>query len=189
MTWAPDYVEVDELKAWRRISDTVDDAELSLAITAASRAIDRATGRQFGQVDTPDARTYTARRLPGGWTIDVDDLGDVTGLELVDDAAVTLTGYTLGPRNALATGRVYTRAVLAAAAGSVTVTGLWGWAAVPDTVKLATLLQASRFMARRDSPFGVAGSPDQGTELRLLARVDPDVELMLRPYRRAAVVA
>ena len=48
----------------------------------------------------------------------------------------------------------------------------------------ATLLQASRLAARRDSPFGVAGSPDAGSEMRLLARVDPDVAVALEPYRR-----
>jgi hypothetical protein len=66
----------------------------------------------------------------------------------------------------------------------VQVTATWGWTAVPATIKKATLLQASRFYKRRDAPFGVAGSPDMGSEMRLLAKVDPDVEVMLGDYRR-----
>jgi hypothetical protein len=46
-------------------------------------------------------------------------------------------------------------------------------------VEQATLLQASRFHARRFSPYGVAGSPELGSELRLLAKLDADVELAL----------
>ena len=64
------------------------------------------------------------------------------------------------------------------------VTARWGWAAVPSTIKQATLLQASRLLARRDAPFGIAGSPDVGSEIRLLARVDPDVAVAVAPYRR-----
>jgi len=52
----------------------------------------------------------------------------------------------------------------------------------------ACLLQSSRIAARRDSPFGVAGSPETGSELRLLDRVDPDVAVTLSRYRRRAWV-
>ena len=48
----------------------------------------------------------------------------------------------------------------------------------------AAQLQSSRIYARRATPFGVAGSPEGGI-VRLLSRLDPDVELMLRPYRVA----
>jgi hypothetical protein len=61
----------------------------------------------------------------------------------------------------------------------VTISAVWGWDEVPTTVEQATLLQASRFHARRFSPYGVAGSPEAGSEMRLLAKLDPDVELAL----------
>ena len=62
----------------------------------------------------------------------------------------------------------------------VAVTAKWGYAAVvPDAVKLACLLQASRWFARRNSPYGIAGSPEMGSELRLLAKLDADVAVML----------
>ena len=70
-------------------------------------------------------------------------------------------------------------------ARELAITGLWGWPAVPTSVKVATLLQASRFAIRRDSPYGIAGSPSEGSELRLLAAVDPDVKVAIgKKYRR-----
>jgi len=48
---------------------------------------------------------------------------------------------------------------------------------------MATLIQASRLFVRRQSPFGIAGSPDLGT-VRLSSRVDADVEALLRPFRK-----
>lgn len=49
----------------------------------------------------------------------------------------------------------------------------------PASVKLATMIQGSRWAKRRDSPFGIAGSPEMGNEMRLLARIDPDVAVLL----------
>jgi hypothetical protein len=46
------------------------------------------------------------------------------------------------------------------------------------------LLQASRLDFRRVAPAGVAGSPETGSEVRLLARVDPDVAVSLKDYIR-----
>lgn len=197
MSWAPDYATLQELKDFVRIIDLDDDVQLSLAITAASRAVDRATGRQFGLVAAPEARYFTAfyNAVECLWSVDVDDVMIVTGFEVASDNggddsfSTSLTSYTLLPRNAVVKGRPYTR--LRFTSGTPTdqpdatrVTARWGWSAVPDTIKQATLLQASRFFARRNSPFGVAGSPDQGTELRLLAKVDPDVQVMLSSYVR-----
>jgi hypothetical protein len=49
-------------------------------------------------------------------------------------------------------------------------------------------MQASRIFSRRQSPFGIAGSPDLGT-VRLSARLDADVEALLRPFRKLDGVA
>lgn len=193
MAWAPDYVTTADLKSYLRISDTVDDAELAFAISAASRAVDRATNRQFGLVAAPQARTYTARWDNGRrrWVVDIDDLQTVVGLTIATDAG-TITGYTLQPGNAEFEGFPWTRLVVETTSavqpngdeGGVTVTGRFGWTTVPLAIEQATLLQASRFFKRRDAPFGVAGSPELGSELRLLAKVDPDVAVAVGPYQR-----
>lgn len=195
MAWAPDYITLPQLKAWERIADAVDDVELAVAITAASRAIDEHCNRQFGRVAAPEARVYTARPNydRGVWVVDIDDLDDATGLTVtVGGNALAPGSYTLEPVNAVLEGKAWTRLVVASSS-AVQPTGAdneiigtvrWGWTATPPTVTLAARLQSSRFAARRQSPYGVAGSPQDGSELRLLARVDPDVGVSLRGYRR-----
>lgn len=199
MAWAPAYVSTAELKSYLNIGDTVDDTELDFAIEAASRAIDQDANRQFGQADVAEERFYTGRwdRLRCRWVVDIDDLADITDLDIqvqdvdgVDLGAVDL--YALEPRNGPAKGRPYELLVVnpnaaytpTGLADEVAITALWGWASVPGAIKQATLLQASRLFARRTSPYGIAGSPDLGSELRLLARLDVDVAVSLRGYRR-----
>lgn len=202
MAWAPSYATAEELAAFVRIpeGDFQDEEQLELAIAAASRAIDRAAGRQFGKVDAPEARIYTARysHTRDRWMVAIDDLMTTDGLEVRFDAAgdetysVEITGFGLRPANAHLVDRPWEEIVIrpgsstavTAAESAVQVTAKWGWAAVPDAVKEACLLQASRLLARRDSPYGVAGSPETGGELRLLAKVDPDVEVALAPFKR-----
>jgi hypothetical protein len=46
----------------------------------------------------------------------------------------------------------------------------------------ATQLQCGRIFNRRNTPFGIAGTLETG-QMRLLSRLDPDVEQLVRPYR------
>jgi hypothetical protein len=127
--------------------------------------------------------------------VDTDDFSDTTGLVVAFDATgngaytTTVTGYRAGPMNAPDKGLPYNSLLFDLGVvpplweEGVRVTVAWGWAAHPPAVVGANLLQAHRFLKRRDSPFGVAGSPELGNELRLLAKVDPDVAVMLSPYK------
>lgn len=200
MAWAPDYVTSDELAEFVRIEDELDNAQISLAVAAASRAIDKVTRRQFGQDEEPVARYYTAKLDPvlNRMSVDIDDLmatGDLAvhaDVEGDETYGAEVTSFTLRPRNAPVDGEPWTQLVVGrgasvgfpAAPDAVRVTARFGWSAVPDAVKEACALQASRLLSRRDAPFGVAGSPDAGSEVRLLAKLDPDVEVALRPFRR-----
>lgn len=198
MAWAPDYVTVADLEQFVRVPDHLDDTQMDLAITTASRSIDDACGRQFGRLDVAEQRYYTARwnARRGVWAVLIDDLMDGTALTVaIDDGTGTgtytaVTGYTLGPRNAAGKGWPWTVIYLPDdVTPAVTVDGVraserWGWLTIPDTIQEATLLQASRLLTRRDAPFGIAGSPQSGSELRLLDKLDPDVVVMTRPYRR-----
>lgn len=181
MAWAPNYATATDLRTFKRIEEAGDDAALTRDCAAASRAVDTACRRQFGQVDTAEARSYDVEYDPsrGRWFAVIDDLQDLTNVEvLLDDVDVTVDVSWL-PTNADKIGRPYTRVVLPSSGTTVEITGLWGWTAVPDEVVEATLLQASRFTTRRDAPWGIAGSPDMGSQVRLLARVDPDVAVQL----------
>jgi hypothetical protein len=188
-----------ELKAFLRIGDAVDDAELAVAITAASRAIDDHCNRQFGLLAAAEQWSYTARPdlERGRWVVDVDDFMTAVGLIVEVPTVGTTTAYTKEPVNAAAQGKPWTRIVFDEDAAvtpvstnnyAVNVTSRWGWTTVPTPVKNATQLQASRFFSRRNSPYGIAGSPDVGSELRLLSRVDPDVGVSLRGLVRPRAV-
>jgi hypothetical protein len=194
MTWAPDYVTLVEQTHYARIDDDIDDAEIQVAITAASRAIDEHCNRQFGKVTVPTERLYTAwydyERCR--WVVDIDDLATAAGLVVAVADVGTVDSYDLEPVNAVADGKVWTRLSIKSdstgtptgAPNEISATATWGWPTVPVSVKQAAHLQTSRFLSRRDSPYGIAGSPDQGSELRLLSRVDPDVGVSLRGLRR-----
>jgi hypothetical protein len=186
MVWKPDYMTLDQAKGFLGLADNVDDDEIQDFITAASRAIDKATGRQFGKVSAPEIREYTAywnRHKQANLAV-IDDLQDLTGLEIFEeDGTTAITDYKFYPVNALSKGDVYEE-IKVPSCGTFTITASWGWNAVPVAIRAACKLQVNRFMARRDSPYGVAGSPEAGSEVRLLARLDPDVAVSLRDYER-----
>lgn len=186
-TWAPDYVSPEVLKAYLRIEDTADDVFIDLWITSCSRNVDDYCQRQFGQAGTAEVRYYPTvyDRHEGAWYAETDDIQDTAGLTFADSSGNVTTSYTLYPRNAAAKGKPYERVKLTSwSGGELTGTGLWGWADTPSAVSVGMLLQASRLAARRDSPFGIAGSPSEGSEIRLLAQLDPDFRTTLKPLRR-----
>jgi hypothetical protein len=57
-----------------------------------------------------------------------------------------------------------------------------GLSAVPAGVILANMILAIRFFKRNEAPFGVLAVPETGTVARLPWQ-DPDVEMLLGPYR------
>lgn len=191
MAWKPDYATLAEAKAYLRIGDTADDVQIALYITAASRAIDDYCGRQFGQVASAEERYFCPKydRREQKYIVDIDDLQDTTGLAVSrGDDALSASDYELWPRNAASRGAPYTQ-IRVSNPGELTIDALWGWSAVPSSVKLATLIQVSRLAARRDSPYGIAGSPTEGSEMRLLATLDPDLKTSVRPFQRKWWVA
>lgn len=171
---------------------TPDDTEIDHVITAVSRAIDDYTGRFFYSVAGTALYTATDYLYVG-----IDDFSAITSVKTDENndgtAEVTLTpntDYRL-VTNQTVPGWPYT-AVQITSFGShtlpvlvtegVQVIGTRGWSAIPAPIEAATLVQSTRLHARRNTPLGVAGSPEGGI-VRLLSRLDPDVELMLRPYR------
>ena len=190
------YCTLAELKASLAIADNIDDTPLEAAITATSRMIDDYTGRFFyrnGTAQTPVSRYYTPL---DPWTMNMDDNYTITQVATDDnfnqtwDTVWATSDYMLEPVNnpqrgwpvnrILAIGRYVWPYYLPQ---SCRITGIWGWASVPAEVNMATLIQAARLFTRRQSPFGIAGSPDLGT-VRLSAKLDADVETLLRPFKK-----
>lgn len=196
------YATLAELRDWVGIpaADTADDTKLTLALDAASAAIDAYTDRYFTADATVVARDYSAT---GGRALDVDGISTAVGLIVATDEnddgvyerVWTAADYRLEPPNADEAGRPFTRIV---AVGShrfptgagrlypgVRVTAKGGWPAVPAPVKQACLIQAAFLWGRKDSRFGVAGSPEFGNELRVESSLDRTAQALLRPYRRS----
>jgi hypothetical protein len=189
VAWAPDYADLQELKDYLSIGDNADDVFLALWITTVSRNVDDFCGRQFGQVEAAEDRYYPTvyDRCERAWFAYLDDVQDTTGLTLADTdgTAVDSADYTLLPRNAAAKGRPYERVKLTAwAGGELTGHALWGWSAQPAAPKAGLFLQANRLAKRRNSAFGISGSPQEQGEIRLLARLDVDFETSLKPLIR-----
>lgn len=201
MAYITDYASEADIKSAMTIENTSSDAEIAIAITAASRVIDSHCGRSFGLADPAVARYYSGRwdKDLCRYVVDVNDLMTTTSLVVKTDSAndgtfattLTLnTDYRLAPYNAGADGKPW-RAIVASQGvvlpcdeRGVEVTAKFGWTTVPTIVKQACLIQAARFLVRKDSPYGVAGAPDDGSEMRLLARLDPDVAVLLQPVTR-----
>jgi hypothetical protein len=197
------YATRAELKVHLGIpeADTADDARLDTALAAAEEQVNAHTGRSFSVAGVASARYYTAT---DAHTVHIDALASTTDLAVAadhdgdgtfEDSYVLDTDVRLAPYNAPAAGAPWTRLETIGSnyfpvrARGVRVTARWGgWAAVPASVKQATLIQATRLWSRKDARYGVAGTPEFGSEVRLLNRLDPDVELLLRPYRDTWVV-
>lgn len=195
------YCTLSDLKTSLGIDDIQDDTSLEAAIMAASRMVDDYTGRFFykdGTTNAPVTRYYTAQDW---WTTNVDDIIHINEIATDDNFDQLYTtvwetsDYMVEPVNNPRRGWPWTRLLAIGAyifpynlPQSVRVKGVWGWSSVPYEVQVATKLQASRLFVRRQSPFGIAGSPDIGT-VRLGSRLDPDVEVLLRPFRKVSWMA
>jgi hypothetical protein len=184
-----------------------------IALESAARAIEAACSRTFKQdtesvtaryftptiIDGRDPIVYATSAFPFSWlrhyVMTIDDVSDTTGLLVDFDAtgngsySISTTAFRVGPSNAPARGRPYNRIIFDTGIyppiyeESVRVTADWGWSAIPNTIRNANLLQAARFVNRRNSPYGIAGSPEMGNEMRLLAKLDADVLLMIGGFR------
>lgn len=192
------YATLSKLKLKLGISaDTTRDELLVDALQAASRYIDKATGRRFWADTATSAKVYRPHRRivrdSDGDRLLVDDIASATGL-VVEIGAVSasvftgtaFTSYETGPDNALADGRPVTWLLASgsywttSALTRIRVTARWGWPSIPDEISEATVLYAARLFRRKDSPEGVTGSADWGA-IRV-GRVDPDVETLISPF-------
>ena len=188
------YCSLAEIKASARITDTVDDTLLELAVEAASRMVDSYTQRYFYNAGTA-TRLFAPQ---DSYVAEIDDLISLTTLQTSDGDNFGTTwaakDYQLEPLNGNVdglTGHPATRIravddfifnVLDGEA-TVRVVGVWGWSAVPVAVKQATVIQAARIFKRNDSPLGIAGFGEMGA-VRVGVQLDPDVKHLIDVYRK-----
>jgi hypothetical protein len=199
---ANEYATSSELKATLSLgSETFADADITLALTGASRAIDKLCNRRFyADADVSQVRYYTPddRRC-----LRIDDLVTLTSLTVDSNGDGTYeqtwtlnTDFVLKPLNAAADSEPWREIEIHPLGSycfpchlprSVKVTGKFGWAAVPDAIKAATMMLSARLIKRaREAPFGVAGFGMDGAVVSI-ARNDPDVVGLVKPYMRGRV--
>ena len=190
------YTTLNEVKSALNLDDSMENAGIELAIATASRMIDDYCGRFFYQDGTalvPATRYYTPQDF---YTVAVDDfvsLSEIATDDNFDQTYGTVWGATDAmfepvnnpsrgwPRNRiLAVGSYVFPANLPQ---SIRLKGIFGWSSVPYEVKTAAKIQSARLFLRNQSPFGIAGNTDLGT-VRLAAKLDADVEALLRPMRK-----
>ena len=192
------YCTLADVKSALRITDAVDDSLIELSIEAASREIDGYCQRAF--YPTTATRVFEST---SAFITETDDIVSVTTLKTSDDGATygttwAVTDFQLEPLNGVSAGlaQPYTRVraignylfpqwsvtgTYSNFAG-VQITGVFGWASTPTSVKQACVLLAMRQFKRYDSPLGVAGFGDIG--VMRVGRVDPDVEALLMPFKK-----
>jgi len=196
------YCSLADVKAALRIADTLDDVLLETSINSASRLIDNYCNRSFYQGASSSEVRYYATSDP--YQIWIDDLVSLTSLDTDNNGDKTYetnwvaTDYELAPINGLSNGfySPYTgiRAIggqtfpVADLESAVRVTGRFGWSSVPDAIKQATIIQASRLFKRLESPLGVAGVSDIGI-MRVTRSIDGDVAQLIDPFRQMRINA
>ncbi|WP_432001227.1 phage head-tail connector protein [Streptomyces sioyaensis] len=194
------YADLPELKARVNINDTNDDAPLQDALYAASRFVERYTRRQFNDADTASARVYDPE---SAGLVMPDDFSTTVGLVIKTDddddgtfeTTWSATDYELRPLNGCRDGvpgwpywqilAVDSREFPNVRRAGVQITARWGWAAVPQPVKEATLILAEEIWKMKDAPFGVAGFGEFGS---IRVRENPKVAALLMAYKRKAVL-
>lgn len=189
------YATLAQVKAALRITDSLDDTLIEMAIESGSRAIDGYTNRSFYSSGSA-VRVFAPQ---DSFVTEIDDLVSLTILKTQSDDDNTYdttwetTDYQLEPLNGRVDGQDTPSTSIRAIGdylfsqfdgeATVQVTGVWGWASVPIAVTQACVIQSSRIYKRLDSPLGVAGISDIGI-MRVSNRLDPDVAQLVDPLRR-----
>lgn len=197
----PMYVTLTEFKKIMRITDDVDDDDMTSKLVSAQQQVERDTGRRFWQDVQASPRIYMPRHE---LLLGVHDIATTTGLTVEvgsgntwsmvdpnayeflsgDDLQPTVEGwpveYIRRTYGAWWVGYQRARYYGLGRSQRVRVTAIWGWPSIPEGIKNATLLKAARLVRRKDSPEGIRGFSDFGV-VRVL-RYDPDYDNLIGPY-------
>lgn len=191
------YMDVAEFKSALMPGETTSTADVRIlgVLSGVSRAIDRECGRSFAcsalTARKFDIYTRAYTRASGDGVLHVDDIAYPEDPELI-----VTTGY--GTYTAVTDFEIERDDVTQDAPGvcltlyndswrsrgtRALITARWGWAAPPDAVIEACLIQATRIFARKGAPEGIAGPAEWG--LTRQPRLDVDVRTMLAGLQKA----
>ncbi len=197
------YAQVAELRSHLRIEDNTEDDNLREVLHAACRKIDNYCGWQFYPDTATDTRTYETDHAkiltlpdPISTTVGLVVASDSNGDGTFDLTWTLNTHYELQPLNNRKGGiSGYPYHVLhsrqnggqswpgvGSGEARVEITATFGWAAIPDTVHFAALLQAAKWHERRESRDGLVAF-EAGGGGRVPFGLDSDVRNLLQQYR------
>jgi hypothetical protein len=191
------YTTLADVRNSLQIEDSLDDNDIQAAILSASRMIDDYCQRSFYQEGTLAAPVVKYYTPVSPWYLEIDDLIQPTEIASRANQSGPFTqtwnldtDVMYEPVNNPEIGRPVTRLLAIQTyvfpyffPQTVKITGVWGYSSIPYEVELACKIQAARLFVRKQSPFGIAGSVELGT-VRLNSRLDPDVEMLLKTFRR-----
>lgn len=200
MTDSTNYVTIDELRAYTKDTGSRDETIYQDALNAAQRQIDGVCGRFFYKTTSATAKyfwpdTFSECCTDDFWTstgllVDVD----VSGNGTYSQSWTLSTDFFLEPLNGTQGGiQGWPNTKLSATFSSkyfpmrqtylymrptVRVTAQWGWAAVPEAVKQATKIAATKLYKLSDAPLGYSGFEAGVVKVRDI----PEVMSLLEPF-------
>lgn len=186
------YMTYDDLRDYVGIADNFEQSRLVNAGNAACRGIDDYCGRRFFKDTSATAKLYPNPSIAD--VLRVHDFWDLASLVVSDSGALTVdVAFQVEPSGLnLQEGFPYTGirplshwwlSTTYPGQTSISVTAKWGWSAVPEPIRQASLMVAADIYKRKDAPFGVAGFGEFGA-LRVSRDVLSQAESLLSPYRR-----
>jgi hypothetical protein len=193
------YATADDLAAFLRIHDDDEHPYLDGLLASASEAVTAYCGQRFDQAAaSATSRVFAAKFCD---LLSVHPISSTTDLVIrtdsADDGVFDVTwlaaDYQLEPLNQISGSIVdhpYTRIRAVKARmfpvdhrARVEVTARWGWTTVPASIRDATMMHAARLHERRNAPAGIVAG--DGFIGRTALGMDPDVKMLLEPFRRA----
>ena len=190
------YIESDSLLTYVA-NDTADGITWAdIAIDAAEDWIDKYTGRRYNVANS--STTPTARKYPEccDTLLPIDDCFEVTAIS-VGGSTVALASVELEPINGIdyagevwpTTGIVYSNGWLVGSTLKypITITGRWGWPAIPAAItQAAYVLARDEMLLRRTLGNGYIGITDS---FGLRAGENRSVTTLLTRYRKSWGIA
>lgn len=202
--WMADYCTNTEIKAalpdgnWGSSYDIL----LATLATRASRAIDLFLGRQPNAfaASSDETRYFDGEGRSSLWVGELAAAPTSVAVDEAGDGNYTTweaTDIILWPYNAALNGEPYLRldinplgnkTIFPAFPKAVKIVGKFGYAtAVPEIIKMATIIQAVRWFKRGQQGFEDTGAVAELGQLKYVQGLDPDVAEMIMYLRRIGI--
>lgn len=188
------YCTLEEIKSELNIDNNNHDDIIQRIIPQAKAMIDDYCDRTFDVNTAVGTKYYDGSFSP----LYIDDLVSITGtgagIFLDEDAdgtyeaTLATSDYLLKPANK--SPKTYIVVTLYGDYGGfasgvpngVKIIGIWGYSAVPELIRRASIIQTCRWFKRRETAFqDVVGTSELGT-IAVYRGLDPDVKQILQPY-------